>query len=813
MYGLEYFVLLFSVGAALLFLRYQVPALLWGFFILSVAAVWLRIADTTTGYIFFGATLIGVVLIGSMIIPPVRRFLFTQRIFNRAKLRNVRIPSLEKQALSAGEAGFEAGYFAGTPDWNALHNLPAQQLSEKENAFINGPIEEYCKIIDDWDIRSNRRIPDAVWKFAEEHNFSGLRVGEKWGGADFSFQAQSLILSKVASRSVDAAVLIELPTSLYPDELIEEYGTDKQKNYYLPRLAEGKEIVSFAVTGAQGSDVGSMPDSGVVEYGTHEGKEVLGLTLNFNKRFITLAPKASLIVLAFSLSDPNNHLKSEQNSGITLALIPANHPGVDTSKRHYPAGLAFPHGPVTGKDVFIPMEWVIGAETGIGLGWKMIIQCLFVGRCLAIPSISVGAITSAFRTTTAYAAVRRQFGLSLNTFEGVQSAVAQLTELTYKAESARLVAAALVDSGKRPLAVSAIMKYKLTEYSGYATNHALDVHAGRGICDGPSNYLLSAYNAAPIGVTVEGSNIVTRSVITFAQGVLQGHPFLRQEIESFEHDDSTKGIIEFDTVLAKHVSLFLSNCTRSLFGNLTFGILSTVPKGVPTSVAHWYKQISRYSISFSVLSDMTILLLSASLKKQQKLSGRLADVLSELYLLSAVLKRYKDDGYPDADYPIVQQCMENGLHRIETDLQSAIANFPQRAVRPFLHLIIFPLGAWKKTASDTLSNDVAQLVSKPGPVRDRLSGYSYISNDPEDKTGRLEVALELATQADPIYKKMRAATREGILIRKQDQITDALEKDVISPAEAQIVQKAAAAAAKAVAVDSCEQDSYSNPLV
>jgi len=807
-----YLLLVFSVVTPLLFIRLQVPLLLWAAFICSIGVMWLQVAE----HFFAYAVGISLLTLGALLvfitIPVVRRTFITNKLFTLDSQINSKISGLERQALAAGQAGFEAGFFTGTPDWSSLHALPGINLSKTETTYVNDTIDEYCTLVDDWEMRNTKNIPQPVWDFAEKHRFSGLRVLDRWGGGNFSFQAQSLVLSKAASRSVDASILIEMPTSLYPDELIEEYGTQAQKEYYLPRLANGQEIVSLGVTSVQGSDVGSMPDSGVVGYGEYKGKRVLGVTLNFSKRYITFAPKSSLLVLAFSLSDPDNLLTCERTSGISLALIPTDHPGIDASKRHYPAGLAFPNGPIVGKNVFIPIDWIVGAEAGIGLGWKMIVQCLFVGRALALPSISVGSIKAAFRTTIAYASVRRQFGLALRTFESIQKPIAQLTELVYKAEAGRSVTAALIDSGVRPLAVSGIMKYQLTEYGRQATDYALDVHAGRAICDGPSNYLLSAYNAVPIGITVEGANIVTRSVITFAQGALQSHPYLRKEIESRQMDDKEQGLRTFDNLLRKHVRLFIYNCARAIFHNLTFGWFVSTPKDTPATIKKWCKQINRYSISFAIVSDVTILLMGTTLKKQQQLGGRLADILSELYLLSATLKRYQDDSCPPDQLPIVQQVLENGFYTIQTNLITAITNFPNRAARPFLHVCVFTLGAWGKPAADTLVKTVATTVLDNATVRDQLSEYCYVSTDPEDITGKLEVAFKSAIQAEPIYKKIRVATRAGLLVKQVRQVEDALQKNVISESEAAIIRVAEVAAAKAVAVDSFDQTIYHNPL-
>lgn len=804
MFLMDLLLLLFFLIGILLFATYRISTLLWSLFFIAVSLVWFSLGNTIFHFIVFCIALLAS-LISLFLTIPYTRSIITRIIFKSVQQQNAHVSALEKMSLDAGKAGFESSFFSGRPNWAALRSLPPPTLTKEESEYLDGPIKNFCDSINDWEIRQQKKIPDKIWGFARKYKFSGLRVSPSWGGAGFSFAAQTKILSKVASRSIDASILIELPTSLYPDEIIEEYGTLEQKTYYLPRLANGEEIVSFAVTGEQGSDVGNMPDIGVVEYGDYNGEKTLGIRINFQKRYITLAPKASLIVLAFSLTDPNNILETIVDNSITLALLPANHPGVCNEKRHFPTNLSFPHGPITGNDVFIPLKWVIGGNDGVGLGWKMITQCLFVGRCLALPSISVGTIQSAFRTTSAYAQVRRQFGLSLNTFEGVQESIAKLAMLSYVSESARAVAASLVDSGYRPLAVSAIMKYQITEYAKEAVNHALAVHAGRGICDGPSNYLLSGYLAVPIGTTVEGANIVTRSVITFAQGALQSHPYLRKEIESCENPDEVSGLQSFEQAFGDHISNFVSNASRSFFHALTFSKFADTPSDVPLSVARWYKYLWRYSCSFAFVADFTMLLMGPQLKKQQLLGGRLADILSELYLLSTVLKRYEDDGFPEEDISVVALSMESGLYRIQESFLSIMHNFPSVAARLFIRIIVFPTGAWLTPAKDSLLRKVSTQVSKPGKTRDRLSNSMHISHHPQDVTGRLEVALTAATAADPVYKKMRIATRAGLLKKGTDQAKEALEMNIISKEEAACIHAAEKAAAFAIAVDSFPQ--------
>ncbi|MEK7452931.1 MAG: acyl-CoA dehydrogenase [Patescibacteria group bacterium] len=743
-------------------------------------------------------------------LPFVRRFLLVRPVFKMMKKQKTHISKMEKQALTAGGAGLEKGLFSGRPDWEALRKLSPLKLKEDELEFINGSVEELCKIADDWDIRYNKReIPDSLWNFAREHKLFGLRVPKERGGSGFSFQAQSIILGKIASRSVDVATMVELPTSLWPDEIVEKYGTNEQKKYYMPRFAESKEIISFAITGiSNGSDATAMRDVGIVEYGMHQGKKVLGIRMNWKKRFITFAPKATLLVLGFQLFDPSNLLKKDKDIGITLAMIPFNHPGISIGRRHLPTNVAFPNGPIFGDNVFIPIDWVIGGAQGVGCGWKMIMECLFVGRAVALPAISVAATKVAVRYSAAYARIRRQFGSPIGTFEGIEEPLARIVELAYISESARTVTTSMIDAGYRPLAISSLMKYKTTEYARQAINAAMDIHAGRGIMDGPSNYLMSFFLVGPIGVTVEGANIVTRSIITFAQGVLQAHPYLYKELESCEEENQAQGLKKFEDAFLGHVSFFVSNIFRAFFHNLTRGVFGSSPKGVHKSVVHWYRILWKESCSFAYLSDITTLLMGSRLKKRQKLGGRLADALSELFILSSVLKRYEDDGFPETDYPIVELCMRNGLHRFQEALSGAIHNFPVVSIRWVLYFITFPFGARRKIASDDLGHTVTQLVLQPSDVLDRLSNYIYISKDPDDITGRMEIAFKKVVETEVAQKKLDVAVRAGKVKRIYgiDWIAEAESQGILTKQEVLDVRESERLAEIAVSVDHFDPD-------
>ena len=751
------------------------------------------------------ATLVILVIFITFFVAPTRRIFIVRPVFNSLRKKKSQISGMEKQALKAGNAGFEKGLFRGYPDWDVLRSFPKLDLSIDEQKLMNGPVEELCRMTNDWHIRyKTHAIPDALWEFVMKHKLFGLRVPKERGGYAVSFQAQSLILGTIASRSVDVATMVELPTSLWPDEIIEKYGTEKQKSYYMPRLADSQEIVSFAITGiTNGSDATAMRDSGIVEYGNYEGKKVLGVRLNWKKRYITFAPKATLLVLGFQLFDPNNLLKKNKDTGITLALIPSNHPGIKIGRRHLPSNLAFPHGPILGEDVFIPIEWVIGGEERVGQGWKMIMECLFVGRALALPSISVAAVKLSLRYSAAYARIRRQFGSPIGTFEGIEEPLTRLVETAYLTESARSLTAMLVDAGYRPLAVSALMKYRTTQYAREAVNDAMDIHAGRAVCDGPSNYLMSAFLAGPIGVTVEGANIVTRSIITFAQGILQTHPYFYKELESCEEPEENKAFEKFEKLFVAHIGFLAKNIGRSLFHNLTNSKFSHGPNKVPPKVKNWYKQLWTKSATFASMADITVMLMGGHLKKKQKLGGRLADALSELYMLSSILKRFEDDGFPLSDYKIVELCMTNGLYRFESAISEAIRNYPIVWLRPFLNFMSFPYGHRARRANDKLGHEVTQSILVPGPILDRLTRYIYINEDPEDITGRMEVAFKKSVEAESSQKKLDTAIRKDLIksVYGVDWISEAEKQKIITEKEGEELRELEPFIEKALAVD------------
>jgi acyl-CoA dehydrogenase len=594
--------------------------------------------------------------------PEIKRKYITLPAYGALKGVMPTISETEREALEAGTVGWDAELFSGAPDWSKLRRTAPITLTAEERAFLDGPTVELCKRLNDWRIRHELHdIPDDIWRFIRENGFLGMLISRAHGGLGFSAQAQSLIIGKISSRSPDGVTIVMVPNSLGPGELIEKYGTDAQKEYFLPRLAKGEEIPCFALTGPfSGSDAASMRDVGVVTRGVHEGKETLGVKLSWDKRYITLAPNATLLGLAFRLFDPDNLLGRGEDIGITLALVPTNHPGVEIGRRHLPAGAAFPNGPTRGREVFIPVDWIIGGAERAGQGWRMLMACLAAGRSISLPATSAAATKALLRTTSAYARIRKQFNLPIGLMEGVEEPLARMAETAYELEAARAVTASMVSAGEKPAVISALLKYVSTERMRQSVNDALDIHGGRGICDGPSNYIQGAYQMVPVGITVEGANILTRTLITFAQGALRSHPYLFTEIEALQDDDQERGIELFEETLGQHVAFTLSNSAGSMFNNLTFAVFaSSPPNAGPTR--RWWKELARASRSFALIADMTVALLGGGLKVKQKITGRMADALTELYLLSSVLKRYEDDGRQTADLPLVNYCAMNCL--------------------------------------------------------------------------------------------------------------------------------------------------------
>ena len=745
-----------------------------------------------------------VAILAGLAIPAVRRAALIEPVFRTIKGVLPKVSATEQEALDAGTIGFDAELFSGTPDWQKLRDVPPITLTEEEKAFLDGPTSELCRRVNDWAIRHNlKEIPAEAWAFVKQHGFLGMLISKQHGGLGFSPQAQSLVLGRIASRSPDVSTLVMVPNSLGPGELIEKYGTPEQKRHYLPRLAKGIEVPCFALTGpTSGSDAATMRDVGYVTKGRHEGKEVIGIRASWEKRYITLAPQATLVGLAIRLIDRENLLGRGEELGITVVLVPADHPGVEIGRRHLPSGAAFPNGPISGHDVFIPIDWVIGGEKLVGQGWRMLMECLAAGRSISLPSSSAAGAKSLLRNASAYARIRKQFDLPIGMMEGLQEPLARMVENAYAIEAARAVTAAMVSRGEKPSVLSAIMKYQTTERMRRSLNDAMDLHGGRAICDGPANYLQSAYQMMPVAITVEGANILTRSLITFAQGALRSHPFLYQEIQACQDDNPQRGLAQFEAAFGGHVAFSLANTFGALFHNITFGLFGSVPEKA-YGTAEWYRQLWRAARNFAFVADLTVAVLGGGLKTKQKLTGRLADALSELYFLACVIKRYEDDAKPANDRQIVALCARNGLYRCQEALRGVIDNFPVAPVRWFMRAVVFPFGSHYKPAPDWLGHQVAELVLRPGEVRDRLTRCIFVSHNPNDPTGLLEVTFAKAVEAEAAEKKLDRAVRAGIVrrVHGNDWIGEAVVKTVLTETEGQMLRELEKLTARAIAVD------------
>jgi acyl-CoA dehydrogenase len=718
---------------------------------------------------------------------PLRKALIT-RPFMKAYLRL--LPSMsqtEKEALEAGTVWWDGELFTGAPNWPKLLSAKPPQLTAEEQAFIDGPCEELCAMLDDWNITHERGdMPPEVWNYLKSRGFFAMIIPKKYGGLEFSAYAHSCVLAKVSSRSATASSTVAVPNSLGPAELLNHYGTEEQKNYYLPRLARGEEVPCFALTGPRaGSDAGSIPDTGVVCRGMWAGSEVTGLKLNFNKRYITLAPVATVVGLAFRMFDPEHLLGDKEDIGITCALIPRNTPGVSIGRRHFPLNIPFQNGPVHGKDVFVPLDFIIGGPAMAGSGWRMLVEQLSVGRCISLPSNTTGGAKAAVWATGAYARIRTQFNMPVGRFEGVEAVIARMVGLTYTMDAARSVTAGAIDGGEKPSVPSAMLKYHVTEMGRQVANDAMDVHGGKGICLGPKNYLGRGYQIVPVAITVEGANLLTRNLIIFGQGAIRCHPFVLREMNAARNPDRAAGVDEFDRALFGHVGFTISNAVRSFIMALTRARFTRAP--VHGATARYYQHIVRFSASFAFAVDVSMLTLGGYLKKKEGLSARLGDVLSCLYLASMVLKHHENQGRRSEDLPIVEWACRNLLYHAQEQLHGLLRNFPNRLLAGVMRVLIFPRGRSYSAPGDRLGRTVAQLVTSPTEVRDRLCQLVYRTVGPGNPLGLLQEALQLAVQLEPLEKRIRV---EGVKTGKvtaldlPGRIQQALAAGVVSETEA-----------------------------
>ncbi len=751
------------------------------------------------GFVVWIIYLVPTVLFGT---TQIRRQFLSAPLLRRIGKVLPPMSDTERDAIEAGTVWWEAELFRGAPDWERLRNYEMPCLSDEEQAFVDGPVEQLCAMIDDWDITHNRMdLPPQVWDFMKQHRFFGMIIPKRYGGLEFSAYGHSAVVTKIAARSISAGVTVMVPNSLGPAELLLHYGTDAQKDYYLPRLAKGVEIPCFALTGPEaGSDAGAIPDSGVVCREEHAGKEVLGLRLNWEKRYITLAPVATVIGLAFKAYDPDGLLGGEVDLGITCALIPADTPGVEIGNRHLPLNAAFQNGPTRGTDVFIPLDYVIGGRDNIGRGWRMLVESLSAGRGISLPAVGVAAGKAAARTTGAYAHVRKQFNTSIGKFEGVEEALARIGGTAYLMDAGRMLTLSALDSGEKPSIITAILKCYNTEHMRRVVNDAMDVHGGRGICMGPANYLARPYQTLPVGITVEGANILTRSMIIFGQGAIRCHPYLVSEMQAATAGEDSAAEEAFDRALCGHAAYFLANFCRAFVYGISGSHLAPAPHD--GRIGAYYRRLGQMSAAFAVTADLVLMILGGAFKRKEKLSGRFADALSYMFYASAVLKKFEHDGEPRSDLPLLEWSAKYCLYQVQQALDEILRNFPNKWLGVLVRYAIFPLGLSLRPPNDSLGHRVASLLIRPGDARDRLTAGIYISDDPADVTGCLEDALQKVIRAEPIERRLRReeAVRDG-LENYSDWVESLRAAGQISADEAGVLLEACSATRRVIRVD------------
>ncbi len=797
-----------AIGLPGLLAYHRAPALAWtiaiaiGLVLLSAYSGWSPLVLAALWAVFVAAAIFG---------NPtrLRREQVSRPLLAVFRRILPQVSQTEREALEAGTVWWDGELFSGCPDWKKFLGYPKPTLTPEEQAFLDGPVEELCRMVNDWQVTHELcDLPPQAWQFIRDKGFMGLIIPKEYGGLGFSAVAHSEVVMKLTTRGSTAAITVMVPNSLGPAELLLHYGTQAQKEHYLPRLAQGIEIPCFALTNPEaGSDAGAIPDFGVVCRDEWEGRpDVLGIRLTWEKRYITLAPVATLLGLAFQLYDPDHILGERDDLGITLALIPAQTPGVRVGRRHLPLNAAFMNGPTWGKDVFVPMECVIGGVDYVGQGWKMLMNALAAGRSISLPANSCGIAKMCALTTGAYGRVRQQFRLSIGRFEGVEEAIARIGGNAYLMDAARVMTAGAVDLGEKPAVVSAIVKYHLTERSRQTINDAMDVHGGKGICMGPSNYLARGYQQTPIAITVEGANILTRSMIIFGQGAIRGHPFVLREIAATQEQDREQAVRDLDAAFFGHLLFIASNAARSVWLGLTGAWLVLAPGD--RHLRRYFQQITRLSAAFAFMADVAMLSLGGALKRRERLSARLGDILSHLYLACAALKRYEDSGRPADDLPLLHWAVRDALNRAEEAFHGLFANLPNRFVAGALKWLLFPYGRRFAPPTDALGHQVVGILLEPSTARARLTAGVYMPRDENDPIAILESALHAVIEAEPIAARIHTAHEQGLIAGyfPQEITDDALQKGVITADEKAKLVRAQALRRRVIMVDDFPQD-------
>ncbi|KTR45951.1 acyl-CoA dehydrogenase [Pantoea ananatis] len=741
-------------------------------------------------------------------LTSLRRKLFSKPVLQRFQQVMPPMSRTEKEAIDAGTTWWEGDLFQGKPDWQKLHNYPQPRLTPEEQAFIDGPVEEACRMANDFQITHELAdMPPALWAYLKEHRFFAMIIKKEYGGLAFSAYAQARVLQKLSGVSGILAITVGVPNSLGPGELLQHYGTEKQKDHYLPRLARGDEIPCFALTSPEaGSDAGAIPDTGVVCMGEWQGQQVLGMRLTWNKRYITLAPIATVLGLAFKLSDPEHLLGEKEELGITCALIPTSTPGVEIGHRHFPLNVPFQNGPTRGKDIFVPIDFIIGGPEMAGQGWRMLVECLSVGRGITLPSNSTGSLKTVALATGAYAHIRRQFKLSIGKMEGIEEPLARIAGNAYVMDAAATLITTGIMQGEKPAVLSAIVKYHCTHRAQQSIIDAMDIAGGKGIMLGDSNFLARAYQGAPIAITVEGANILTRSMIIFGQGAIRCHPYVLQEMAAAASND----VAGFDNALFSHIGHVGSNAMRSLWLGLLGGRTSAAPTRDATR--RYYQHMNRISANLALLSDVSMAVLGGSLKRRERMSARLGDVLSQLYLASATLKRYDDEGRHEADLPLVHWGVQDALHKAEKAMDDLLSNFPNRLVAGVIRLMVFAGGQHCPAPSDRLDHKLAKMLQVPSATRTRLGRGQYLAPSQHNPAGQLEQALQDVMAAEVIHDRLCKQHKKHFSFTRLDALAkQALEQGWIDDKEAEVLKRAEQSRLRSINVDEFEANALAVP--
>ncbi|MGL5798613.1 MAG: acyl-CoA dehydrogenase FadE [Plesiomonas sp.] len=741
-------------------------------------------------------------VIGSINIAPLRRRMFSLPALKAFQRIMPSMSKTEQEALEAGTTWWEGELFRGKPDWSVLHAYPIPTLSDEEQAFLDGPVNTLCQMTNDFQITHELAdLPPEIWQYLKDQRFFAMIIQKQYGGLEFSAHAQSLVLQKLAGVSSVLASTVGVPNSLGPGELLQHYGTPAQKEHYLPRLACGEEIPCFALTSPEaGSDAGAIPDTGIICRGTWQGEEILGMRLTWNKRYITLAPVATVLGLAFKLYDPEHLLGITEDLGITCALIPTDTDGVQIGRRHFPLNIPFQNGPTQGQDVFVPLDYIIGGQTMAGQGWRMLMECLSVGRGITLPSNTTGGTKSAALATGAYARIRRQFKMPIGYMEGIEEPLARIAAHTYLLDAAATLTTTAIDLGEKPAVISAIVKYHCTHRAQRCVIDAMDIVGGKGICMGPNNFLARAYQGAPIAITVEGANILTRSMIIYGQGAIRCHPYVLAEMNAAKSSGSL-AVKQFDDALFGHLGFALSNTARTLWLGVTDGRTSAAPKQART-LTRYYQRLNRLSANLALLSDISMGVLGGNLKRRERLSARLGDLLSYLFLSSAALKRFADDGSPEADLPLLEWSLQDNLYLAQHAIDEILQNFPQPAIAKVLRFFLLPLGKTYRRPNDQLDHQLARILQTPSATRSRLGRNQFLQNCPHNPAGRLEQALEDVLLAETILNRLRQTTGENYPLMALDKLAEnALQAGTITTHEAELLHRAEQGRLYAINVD------------